>query len=229
MPQDSPNPTLFDDERAGKIYRTAARMIYEKGFDGTSMSEIADAVDLTKAGLYYYVKGKKELLYAIMSFAMDLLDRQVVRPAEKIRDPEARLRALVSEHARLLTHDTSALVILMDEVGSLSEEYRNQIVGRKRSYFELVRRTLDDLSAQGKLQAVDTTVAAFSLLGMVMWLARWYTPGGRLAAGEVVGDMTRIALAGVLENFETDVRSPRGTQPEVLPADAAPAAEPILS
>ena len=190
--------TLFGDERAGKIYRTAARMIFEKGFEATSMNEIAEAVDLTKPGLYYYVKGKKELLFAIMSFAMDLLDREVIRPAEKISDPEERLRVIVAEHARLLTHDTGVLVILMDEVGSLSEDSRLRIAARKRRYFELLRHTLDELQAAGRLHPVDTTVAAFSILGMVMWLARWYRPGGRLAAGEVVRDITQIALKGVV-------------------------------
>lgn len=173
-------------------------MIYEKGFEATSMSEIAKAVDLTKAGLYYYVKGKGELLFAIMSFAMDLLDREVIRPAERLRDPEERLRAIVEEHARLLAADEGALVILMDEVGSLSAEHRDLINARKRRYFDFVRGTLDELAAAGKLRAIDTTVAAFSLLGMVMWLARWYSPGGRLAAREVVRDVTEIALRGVL-------------------------------
>ncbi|HEX9733664.1 MAG TPA: TetR/AcrR family transcriptional regulator [Thermoanaerobaculia bacterium] len=190
--------TLFADERAGSIYRTAARIIYTKGFEAASMSEIAKAVDLTKAGLYYYVKGKGELLFAIMSFAMDLLDREVIAPAQRIGDPGERLRAIVEEHSRLLTYDEGALVILMDEVGSLSPEHRSRITERKRSYFEFVRDTLDELAAAGRLHAVDTTVAAFSLLGMVMWLARWYAPGGRLAAREVVRDITEIALRGVL-------------------------------
>ncbi len=212
MPQRS--KTLFDDERAGKIYRTAARMIYERGFDATSMNDIADAVKLTKPGLYYYVKGKKELLFAIMNFAMDLLDREVIRPAEKIGDPVERLRAIVAEHTRLLTHDEGALVILMDEVGSLSEGFRLQITARKRGYFDFMRATLDDLAATGKLHPVDTTVAAFSLLGMVMWLARWYSPGGRLTSGEVVRDVTEIALRGVLRSDGAPPESPLVDQTE---------------
>ncbi|MEM8997548.1 MAG: helix-turn-helix domain-containing protein, partial [Acidobacteriota bacterium] len=105
---------LFDDERAGRIYRTAAQMIYEKGFAATSMNEIAEAVELTKPGLYYYVKGKKELLFAIMGFAMDLLDVEVVAPAQEESDPEARLREIIRRHARLLTHEAGAVAILID-------------------------------------------------------------------------------------------------------------------
>lgn len=192
------NQQLFNDERAGAIYRTAARMIYENGFDATSMSQIADAVQLTKPGLYYYVKGKKELLFAIMSFAMDLLETEVIRPAEKIADPVERLRAIVAEHARLLTYDQGTLAILIDEVDRLSEEYRRKIVGRKRDYLDFVRGTLEELRRAGRLRDVDTTVAAFSVLGMVMWLSRWYSADGRLRSSEVVRDVTEIALGGLL-------------------------------
>lgn len=197
-PADGDALGLFADERAGAIYRTAAQMIYEKGFDATSMNELAAAVDLTKPGLYYYVKGKKELLFSIMSFALDMLDLRVVAPARALDDPAARLQAIVREHARLLTHERGAVAILIDEVAGLAPEQRERIVGRKRAYFDFIRDTLEELAAAGRLRPVDSTVAAFSLIGMVMWLARWYTADGRLSADRVVADVTQVALAGVL-------------------------------
>ncbi|MEM1180694.1 MAG: TetR/AcrR family transcriptional regulator [Acidobacteriota bacterium] len=190
--------SLFDDERAGRIYRTAAKMIYEKGFAATSMNEIAEAVELTKPGLYYYVKGKKELLFAIMCFAMDLLDVEVVARAEEARDPEARLRVIVSRHAHLFTQDVSAMAILIDEVGGLSEAQRVAITARKRAYFDFIRQTLEALQADGRMRPIDTTTATFSILGIVMWLSRWYQSDGRMASDTVVADVTEIALNGVL-------------------------------
>ena len=191
---------LFDDDRAGAIYRTAARIIYQKGFDATSMSEIAEALQMTKPGLYYYVKGKKELLYSLMRFAMDRLDAEVVEPAREVADPEERLRVVVAQHARLLTNDQEAgvLAILMDEVGGLSDEQREAIVERKRSYFDLVRKTLEELRDEGRMLPVDPTVAAFSILGMVMWISRWYAPKGRLDQEAVVADITEIAVSSIL-------------------------------
>ena len=191
-------PDLFEDERAGNIYRTAARIIYEKGFDATSMNEIAEAVELTKPGLYYYVKGKKELLFAIMGFAMDLLDSEVVGPAQQMEDPEERLRIIVRQHARLLTREAGAVAILIDETGGLSEEQRVAITRRKRAYFDFLRETLEKLAAEGRLREVDPTTAAFSLLGMLMWIARWYDTSGRLKPEDVVRDVTEIAVSSVL-------------------------------
>lgn len=191
---------LYDDERAGRIYRVAAQMIHEKGFAATSMNEIAEAVELTKPGLYYYVKGKKELLFAIMSYAMDQLDLHVQAPAREQEDPANRLRAVVREHARLLVHDAGALAILIDEVGGLSPIQREAITARKRAYFDFIRDTLEALRAEGRLHDVDTTTATFSLLGMVMWLSRWYQGAGRMAGEEVVADVTEIALKGVVRS-----------------------------
>ncbi len=190
---------LFDDERSGFIYRTAAQIIYEKGFDATSMNEIAEALDLTKPGLYYHVKGKKQLLFSIMDFAMDLLDTNVVEPAEEIADPEERLRLIIRQHARLLTHDAGALAILIDEDAGLAPDQRVEIVGRKRAYFDLLRGTLEELRAQGRLRQIDSTVAVFSLLGMVMWISRWYDPKGRLNSDQVVGEVIEIALGGMVK------------------------------
>ncbi len=190
--------SLFDDERSGFIYRTAAQIIYEKGFDATSMNEIAEALDLTKPGLYYHVKGKKQLLFSIMNFAMELLDDNVITPAKSVADPEERLRLIIFQHARLLTHEAGALAILIDEDAGLESDQREVIRRRKRAYFDLIRQTLEELRAQGRLRPIDITVAAFSLLGMVMWLSRWYDPRGRLDSLQVVRDVTEIAIGGMV-------------------------------
>lgn len=217
---------LFDDERAGAIYRTAAQMIYEKGFASTSMNEIAEAVDLTKPGLYYHVKGKKELLFAIMSFAMDRLDEEVVGPARVIDDPVERLRVIVRQHARLLTRETGALAILIDEVAGLSEIQREQITRRKREYFDFLRATLETLRERGRLREVDTTSAAFSILGMVMWISRWYQRSGALDGDTVADHVTEIAVAGVLKAGDGALEGFAPDRPALTPpfeADLRPA------
>jgi hypothetical protein len=125
----------------------------------------------------------------------------VVAPARAIADAEERLRLIIARHARLLTREESAaeaVSILMDETRGLNDELRARITRRKRAYFELLRGTLEELAAAGRLRPVDTTVGAFSLLGMVMWIVRWYQPTGPRTADDVVRDVTEIALGGML-------------------------------
>src|SRR6478735_3173344 len=154
------------------------------------MSNIAAAVDLTKAGLYYYIESKEDLLFAIMNYAMERLETMVIEPSREIADPEARLRSIIERHGRLLTEGNKAITILTDEIEGLKPKHRKQILDRKRVYFDFVRGTLDALSTAGQLRDIDPTVATFSLFGTLLWLPRWYRSEGRLTNEQVIQQIT---------------------------------------
>lgn len=185
-------------DRTIDIYTKAAEIFHEQGFDATSMSSIAAAVDLTKAGLYYYIESKEDLLYAIMNYAMERLETMVIDPSLAVSDPSERLRSIISRHGRLLTEGNKAITILTDEIEGLKPKHRKQILDRKRVYFEFVRGTLDELRDAGKLRDVNTTVATFGLFGTLLWLPRWFHHDGRLTSEMVIEQIVDIATYGLL-------------------------------
>src|SRR5436190_10717329 len=150
-----------EQNRTVAIYQKAARIFHERGYEATSVSDIAEALGITKAGLYYYIESKEELLFRIISHGLDWLDRQVIEPARALTDAEARLRWIIRHHGQGLCRGSRVIPLLTEEVSSLSNKHRQQIIGRKRRYLEFVRDTLDELKTQRKLRHVDTTVAAF--------------------------------------------------------------------
>jgi TetR/AcrR family transcriptional regulator, cholesterol catabolism regulator len=187
-----------NEDRLAEVYRTAAQIILRKGYDATSINDIANALGMTKAGLYHYINGKKELLFDIMNFGLDQLEEEVVNPAHSIADPAARLRFIITSHARLVTRGDGAITVLVDEITALTPvQYRN-ITRRKRAHFDRLRAVLDTLKAEGMLQDVDTTVATFSLLGMINWLSRWFRQDRALTEEQVAEEITKIALNGLL-------------------------------
>jgi AcrR family transcriptional regulator len=187
-----------NNERLAEIYRAAAQIILRKGYDATSVNDIANALGMTKAGLYHYINGKKELLFDIMNFGLGELDEEVAAPARGLADPAARLRFVVSAHARLVTRGQGAITILVDEITALTPPQQRKITQRKRAYFDFLRGTLDELKASGRLQDVDTTAATFSLLGMINWLSRWFRHGGALTEEQAADQIVRIAFHGLL-------------------------------
>ena len=200
-PFTSPNST--EPDRLSEIYRAAAQIICEKGYDATSMNDIAEAVGITKAGLYHHISGKRNLLFRIMNFGLDSLDEQVITPARAIADAEQRLRAIIINHVQLITSRSTPkgnnpVTIVVDEVAGLTPAHRRKIDQRKRVYVNLIRDTFKELNAQGRLRDVDVTAATFSLLGMILWLSRWYNPKGRLTPEQISKEVTTIALAGLL-------------------------------
>ena len=87
---------LGEDDRLLLIYRAAAGVIHAKGYDATSLNDIADAVGITKGGLYHYIDGKQSLLFKIMSYALDMLEAEVVRPAGLLSSAEEQLRSVIT-------------------------------------------------------------------------------------------------------------------------------------
>jgi len=194
-------------ERLAEVYRTAAQIILRKGYDATSINDIANALGMTKAGLYHYINGKKELLFDIMNFGLDELDEEVATPARAIADAGERLRFIIASHARLVTRGQGAITILVDEITALTPAQSRIITRRKREYFDRLREVLNELKSQGKLQDVDTTTATFSLLGMVNWLSRWFRQDGALTQEEIAEQITKIALNGLLHPESRAARS----------------------
>jgi len=118
---------LSGAERVDQIYRVAAQMICERGYDGASMSDIADAVGISKAGVYHFIPSKKELLFTIMSYGMDTLEAAVIRPAEEIANAEERLRFIITSHAMLIARSSNdeghdPVTILVEEELGLSPD-----------------------------------------------------------------------------------------------------------
>ena len=187
-------------DRAQEIYLTAAQMFFERGFELTSVSDIADALSLTKAGLYYYFESKQELLFKIVTLGLDSVRDTVLDPARKIPDPEERLRFIILNHSRLAAKGNHAVIIISHEIKSLTTDQRETVMKRRREYFDSVRQTLLELEGQGKLREVDITTATFTLFGMVLWLPRWYRPGGKLNVETVCRNVCNMALNGLMRN-----------------------------
>lgn len=200
LPPDKPRVA---SARQMDIYRQASRLFVSKGYDATSMSDIAKAVNITKAGLYHFVKGKEDLLFTIKTFGMDELFDEVVYPAREEADPLARLKLIIRNHlqniARVSSKQGNPVTIVADDPTGLSPKFQKIIDARKREYFNLVRGTLEELRARGDVaDELDLTIATHNIIGMILWMARWRKPKGRLSVDDIIDQITRMALTGVM-------------------------------
>ncbi len=199
-------PIWRKEDRTDHIYRVAAEIMCEKGYEATSMNDIADAVGLTKAGVYHYIRGKEDLLFEIMSFGMDMVDQDVIAPAREEPDAEQRLRLIVERHSRRIMEQGGAVTVLLEEMSALTSAHQRTVRNRKRVYFELVRETIEELREEGKLRGVDPTIATFSLFGMVLWTSRWYRRAGKLTPQQSADDLVEIAMHALLRSRPTRQR-----------------------
>jgi TetR/AcrR family transcriptional regulator, cholesterol catabolism regulator len=183
-----------------KICATAARVFYEKGYDGASMQEIAKAVGLTKAGLYHHVGSKDRLLYEIMNYGMDILDETVVERVKDIKDPREKLRQTIAGHFDLIVRARDLeITVILHENRSLKGALKKKINARKRKYIDYIRDLIAQVQAQsGGAPLIPPTPAAFALLGMLNWLYQWYQPAGEIKQPELTRAYTDFFFRGLL-------------------------------
>jgi AcrR family transcriptional regulator len=195
------------DDRLKQIFFAAAQLFCEQGYEATTMSDIGDAIGVTKAAIYHFVPGgKQDLLFAIINYGMDTVDEFVIAPAKNVADAEQRLRAIIINHAKLVMRRSTdqgfnPVTVMVDEVASLSPAQRRKIDQRKRAYMDLVRETLQRLKGEGKFKDhLDVTVVAFSLIGTIIWLGHWYRPNGRLSSDQVAESIYHMIFGGILRS-----------------------------
>jgi AcrR family transcriptional regulator len=185
-------------ERHRAVLETAARLIREKGYEAASVQDIADACGLTKAGLYYYIRSKEDLLLEIMSYGMDIFEERVLLPVLAIADPVERLRACMEKNIHLVTEERSKEVtIILHEHETLTGAARQQINARKKRYVHFLEASFAEAMREGRIRPVEPRVAAFAFLGMVLWIYKWFRPDGKIAAGRLAAEMQDLFFGGL--------------------------------
>src|SRR5687768_13363311 len=99
--------------RRTEILETAAKLICERGYDATSIQDIAQACNLTKAGLYHHIRSKEHLLLEIMHYGMDRFEEQVLSHVIAIKDPVERLKTCMERNILLVTRGWSKEVTII--------------------------------------------------------------------------------------------------------------------
>ena len=159
--------------RTADVFRVAAELMVEKGYGGTSIGDIAQAVGMTKAGLYHHISGKQDMLYQISNHAMDELDRIVTTPVRLIEDPEERLRQLIRLQIQGSVKHGLAFIVLFSEIKHLAPEQQKDIGGRIKEHHALIRETLQELDREGRLRKLDVNIATMLVMNVFTGIARW--------------------------------------------------------
>ena len=140
-------------DRRAAILETAARLICEKGYEGTSIQDIADASGLTKAGLYHHIRSKEHLLLEIQNYGMDVFEEQVLHAVMPIKDPLERLKECMSRNIHLVTQGWSKEVtIILHEHATLTGEARAHINARKKRYVRFLEESFADAVRAGEIR-----------------------------------------------------------------------------
>jgi non-ribosomal peptide synthetase component E (peptide arylation enzyme)/AcrR family transcriptional regulator len=193
-----------------EIYEHAIRLFAERGFAGTSLQDIADALGITRPALYYYVKSKDELLAKL---AADVAGGSAAQITELAGRPDldaaGKLREIVRLTALRQANQAERFRLLIRSEAELPAELSDAYDTSRRAVLHAVTDVIDEGIRAGRFRPVDARIAALGVIGMWNWVAWWFRPE-RDSADAVADQLADMAIAALQR---ADHRIPDGEGP----------------
>lgn len=179
------------------IISAAAQIFRQKGYQGASMQDIADAVHLQKASLYHHVDSKQEILLTILNQALDLLIEDMQAVLNSDLPAEDKLRQAIRVYVSRIAGEADLAAVLLLEYRSLEPGLRQRHVRRRDRYEALWRDLIRQGVESGRFRDVEEKLATFALLGIQNWMITWFRQGGGKQASELAEVFADIILHGL--------------------------------
>ena len=182
----------------GQLLKAAIDLFAARGFRGTSIRDIANAMDMSISNIYHYFGSKEGLLMAILENSCNMLLERLTQVAHLDIDPLERFTALLGTHIQLSSRFSREAKIFNLDEEHLSPEGVEANRRYQQAILGIYRSELETLRSHGLLNTNNVKVLAFNILGVINWKLRWYKPDGPLSEDEVSREIVDFILRGVL-------------------------------
>ncbi len=179
---------------ADSLLDVAVRVFTERGFDGTSMEQLAQAAGITKSSIYHHVGSKDELLGRSLDRALGgLFSVLAAAPDGRAID---RLEFVIRGSVRVLVAEQPHVTLLLRVRGNTAVE--KAALARRREFDRAVTRLVEQAEADGDLRSdADSALSSRLVFGMVNSITEWHRPGRSLTADRLADAVVQVALDGL--------------------------------
>jgi AcrR family transcriptional regulator len=189
---------IREEDRRRTIVQVAATLFSETGYQATKLEQVAEAMGLTRAAVYYYYPSKIDLFSAVIDKAIDAFGHSFERGVEQDDDIVSTLEAGIRDRLRsLLGENLVYYQVLLLEVGEQAEHVAERVAVIRRRDITALSTLLELGSERGEFRPLPPRLTAATLLGFLNSSARWYDPA-KHDLEAVIEMITDIALRGVL-------------------------------
>jgi AcrR family transcriptional regulator len=163
--------------RRQELSRQAARLFAQKGYHGTSIGDLAEALGVQKGSLYAHIEGKEDLLYETMRDGAAAFHSGLDAVPENL-PPTEKIRLALRAHLRVVADQLEVATVFVQEWRYLEGGRLEEIVAERRRYEERIRELFREGREQSELRTdLDENVAALLFLSSANWAYTWLKPG----------------------------------------------------
>jgi AcrR family transcriptional regulator len=187
------SPTL------ASILDAATKLFGESGYQGTPTADIADAVGLTKANLYYHIGSKNELLFQIINQMNrnGLLSIEATVKESGDDDPTVLLTKMFILHAHLIIQRRAAFAVFNEDYKHVDEKRRDALRIDRERYTKIWEETVARGQRAKQFRKVDVRLTVLFIMGSLNTLYRWYRADGRLTPAGIGEELADVILQGM--------------------------------
>lgn len=184
----------MEDTPRGKLLSAAGRLFRERGYERTTVRDIAAAVGIQSGSLFHHFASKEDILKAVMIDVIRFNTERMTAALAAARDPQARLRELIACELESIVGDTrEAMAVLVHCWDSLSKDRQVEVLALRKVYEALWLDALQD-AAKHALIRVDPFVLRRLIAGMISWSNTWFDPRGPMSFDELVDTVLQLVL-----------------------------------
>ena len=170
------------------MLRESARLFRERGYDATSVRDIAAATGLQSGSWVYHFRTKQDILAAVMEEGLQQALERIEAIAREQLAPREHFRALLRTHLdTLLGPGQDFIPVLLYEWRSLESQQRPRVVALQKRYEAVWEEVITQLQRSGDW-ALPTRVDRLLMFGALNWIAHWYRPRGALDVAQLVAE-----------------------------------------
>lgn len=168
-----------------ELLRTATHLFCARGYNGTSISDLAEAMGVTNASVYYYVSSKQELLLRVLQSGLDGFLGKLEEIAQSDLPSREKLRLALENHLAFVFDRRDAITVFLRERRFLESPYREDYQRNVDRYDALFHQIVEGSVDRGEISVRDPRVSTLLALGAMNWIVEWHKPHGRLSQGEL--------------------------------------------
>ncbi len=184
-------------QRKEEVLAAAEKLFAERGFQATSVRDIADALNIQAGSLYAHIESKDDLLWEIVGTAAERFFARVGPIVNSELLPIEKLRGVVAAHVDVITENLAAASVYSTEWRHLSEKRRDDFADRRNEYEEIVRSLVRDCIREGTFASVDEKFATLLILSSINWIYQWYSTDGPMTPEEIARKLTDMLFNGL--------------------------------
>lgn len=189
-------PPAIDNPKQN-ILDYASRLFAEKGYETSSLNDLASAMGVSKAAVYHYFQTKQQIYDAIILDTLGGLVATVTESVAQETEAKKKLERFMTSHARYFeAHRHGFVVMLVGFSGMAHSEFRAEAMALRDAHERLLRLIIEEGVASGAFRPVNVVMTGRAVLSLLNWMVRWFKPGGATAE-ELVIDYYNLLLGGM--------------------------------